>query len=63
MRFSRTGQFLVRMAEHVAASLAVEPGDFETGRFGQQGSLGQAHAWFGDAIGPLTAELNERRAA
>ncbi len=63
MRFCRAGQSLVRMAEHIAASLAIEPGDFETSRFGQQGSLGRAHTWFGDALGPLMAELNERRAA
>ena len=63
MRFCRAGQSLVRMVEHVAASLVIEPGDFETRRFGQQGSLGRAHPWFGDTLGPLMAELNERREA
>ena len=51
------------MAAHIASSLAIEPADFETGWFGQQGSLGRAHALFGDALRPLLAELNERLAA
>ena len=55
--------WLDRMAEHIAASLAIEPADFETGWFGQQGSLGRAHALFGDEITPLMAELNEKLAA
>ena len=56
-------EWLDRMAEHIAASLAIEPEDFETGWFGQQGSLGRAHALFGDGLRPLMAELNERLAA
>ncbi len=55
--------WLDRMAEHIAASLAIEPADFETGWFGQQGSLGRAHALFGDELTPLMAELNEKLAA
>ena len=51
------------MAEHIATSLAIEPEDFETGWFGQHGSLGRAHALFGDKLQPLMAELNERLAA
>ncbi len=51
------------MAEHIATSLAIEPEDFETGWFGQHGSLGKAHALFGDTLRPLMAELNERLAA
>ena len=56
-------QWLDRMAEHIATSLAINPHDFETGWFGQQGSLGRAHALFGDELKPLMAELNERLAA
>jgi type I site-specific restriction endonuclease len=56
-------EWLDRMAEHIAASLAIEPEDFETGWFGQQGSLGKAHALFGDRLKPLMEELNERLAA
>ena len=56
-------QWLDRMAEHIATSLAIEPADFETGWFGQHGSLGKAHALFGGRLAPLMAELNERLAA
>ena len=56
-------EWLDRMAEHIATSLAIEPTDFETGWFNQHGSLGHAHALFGDQLGPLLAELNEKLAA
>jgi type I restriction enzyme R subunit len=56
-------EWLDRMAEHIATSLAIAPDDFETGWFGQHGSLGQAHVLFGDNLKPLMAELNERLAA
>ena len=56
-------EWLDRMAEHIATSLSIEPGDFEDGWFGQHGSLGRAHALFGDKLQPLLAELNERLAA
>jgi len=56
-------EWLDRMAEHIATSLAIEPEDFEVGWFGQHGSLGHAHALFGDKLKPLMAELNERLAA
>ena len=51
------------LAEHIATSLAIAPEDFEAGWFGQHGSLGHAHALFGDKLAPLMAELNERLAA
>jgi EcoEI R protein C-terminal len=51
------------MAEHIATSLAIAPEDFEAGWFGQHGSLGRAHALFGDKLRPLMTELNERLAA
>jgi type I restriction enzyme R subunit len=56
-------QWLDRMAEHIATSLAIRPADFEAGWFGQHGSLGRAHALFGDRLKPLMTELNERLAA
>ena len=56
-------EWLDRIAEHIGNSLAIEPEDFESGWFGQQGSLGRAHALFGDQLRPLLAELNERLAA
>ena len=55
--------WLDHMAEHIGNSLAIEPRDFESGWFGQQGSLGQAHALFGEQLKPLMTELNERLAA
>jgi type I restriction enzyme R subunit len=56
-------EWLDRMAEHIATSLAIEPQDFEDGWFGQHGSLGGACAVFGDRLKPLMNELNERLAA
>lgn len=56
-------EWLDRMAEHIATSLAIQPADFEAGWFGQHGSLGRAHALFGDKLKPLMTELNERLAA
>ena len=56
-------EWLDRMAGHIATSLAIEPEDFQTGWFGQQSSLGRAHALFGDRLEPLIAELNEQLAA
>jgi type I restriction enzyme R subunit len=56
-------EWLDRMAEHIATSLVIQPEDFETGWFGQQGSLGRAHALFGDKLQPLMTDLNEKLAA
>jgi type I restriction enzyme R subunit len=56
-------EWLDRMAEHIATSLSLAPDDFESGWFGQQGSLGRAHALFGEKLNPLMRELNERLAA
>jgi type I restriction enzyme R subunit len=56
-------EWLDRMAEHMATSLAIQPEDFEAGWFGQHGSLGRAHALFGGKLKPLMSELNERLAA
>ncbi len=56
-------EWLDRIAEHIATSLEIQPDDFQDGWFGQHGSLGRAHALFGDQLQPLLAELNERLAA
>lgn len=56
-------EWLDRMAEHIATSLAIQPDDFQDGWFGQQGSLGRVHVLFGERLAPLLAELNERLAA
>jgi type I restriction enzyme R subunit len=56
-------EWLDHIAEHIATSLAIAPADFETGWFGQHGSLGHAHALFGDKLKPLMTELNDRLAA
>lgn len=60
---SEQREWLDRIAEHIATSLSIEPEDFEDGWFGQQGSLGKAHALFGNNLQPLMVELNERLAA
>jgi type I restriction enzyme R subunit len=56
-------EWLDRMAEHIATSIEIQPDDFQDGWFGQHGSLGHAHALFGDRLTPLLAELNDRLAA
>ena len=56
-------EWLDRMAEHIATSLEIQVVDFEAGWFGQQGSLGRAHALFGRELNDLLRELNERLAA
>jgi type I restriction enzyme R subunit len=56
-------EWLDRMAEHIATSLAIEPDAFQDGWFGQQGGYGRAFKVFGDTLQPLLAELNERLAA
>jgi type I restriction enzyme R subunit len=56
-------EWLDRMAEHIATSLAIAPDDFETGWFGQHGSFGRARALFGDKLKSLMTELNDRLAA
>jgi type I restriction enzyme R subunit len=55
--------WLDRMAEHIATSLAIDTDDFQDGWFGQHGSLGKAYALFGEKLKPLLAELNETLAA
>ena len=56
-------EWLDRMEDHIATSLAIEPKDFETGWFSQHGSLGKAHALFGNKLNVLMVELIERLVA
>jgi type I restriction enzyme R subunit len=56
-------EWLDRIAEHIATSLAIEADAFEDGWFGQQGGYGRAFKVFGDTLKPLLTELNERLAA
>ena len=52
-----------RSADHVAASLAITPDDFQFAPFVQQGGLGKAYELFGDELPTLLDELNEALAA
>jgi type I restriction enzyme R subunit len=56
-------EWLDRIADHLATSLAIRRSDFELGWFSQHGSLGRAYAVFGRDLDPLLAELNEALAA
>ena len=56
-------EWLSRIAEHIATSLAIDPDAFQDGWFGQQGGYGRAFKVFGDTLPKLLEELNERLAA
>ena len=56
-------EWLDRMADHIANSLAITRDDFEIGWFGQQGGLGRAHGLFGADLDALLDELGEALAA
>ena len=51
--------WLVLIRDHVAASLAITPEDFEEVPFVQHGGLGKAVELFGDDLSPLLDELTE----
>jgi type I restriction enzyme, R subunit len=55
--------WLKRIRDHVAASLAISPEDFDYAPFAQHGGLGKAYELFGDDLTPLLDELNEALAA
>ena len=52
-------QWIERIRDHIAASLAISPDDFQYTPFSQHGGLGKASQIFGDQLGPLIDELNE----
>jgi type I restriction enzyme R subunit len=56
-------RWLDEIADHVAASLAITPDDFQGVPFIQQGGLGKAYELFGDELNSLLDELNEALAA
>lgn len=51
-------QWLDKIAEHIATSLAIEIDDFQDGWFAQRGSLGKAHELFGERLPTLLDDLN-----
>jgi type I restriction enzyme R subunit len=55
--------WLEMIRDAVAASMTVEPDDFEGVPFVARGGLGRAYQLFGDELPALLAELNERLAA
>jgi len=56
-------RWLEAIRDHIAASLSVEPDDFELDPFINWGGLGRAQQVFGDQLFPLLTELNEVLAA
>ena len=56
-------QWLERIRDHIAASLAISSDDFQYTPFSQHGGLGKAYEVFGDQLSPLLDELNEALAA
>jgi type I restriction enzyme R subunit len=56
-------QWLDQIAGHIATSVVIEREDFETGWFGQHGTLGRAFQLFGNRLDGLIAELNEKLVA
>ncbi len=60
MRFTdEQRQWLEAIRDHIAASLTIEPDDFEFEPFIQRGGLGKAKQVFGPQFQPLLNELNE----
>jgi type I restriction enzyme R subunit len=52
-------RWLEMIRDHIAASVTIEPEDFDLAPFNQQGGLGRAYTLFGDRLNPLLQELNE----
>lgn len=55
--------WLQDMRDHVAASLRIEPDDFEYAPFAQRGGIGRVYQVFGPELPELLEELNEVLAA
>ncbi|MFG0298547.1 MAG: DEAD/DEAH box helicase family protein [Phycisphaerales bacterium JB047] len=51
-------QWLDKMAEHIATSLAIENDDFNNGWFARKGNLGKAYQLFGDQLEGIMSEMN-----
>jgi type I restriction enzyme R subunit len=56
-------QWLTAIRDHIAASVSIEPDDFELPPFSQWGGLGKAHKVFGADLQPILEQLNEVLAA
>jgi type I restriction enzyme R subunit len=56
-------QWLDAIKDHIAASLSIEPDDFEYAPFTQLGGIGKAHDLFGDGLSAILDELNAGLAA
>ena len=51
-------RWLEDIRDHIAGSVSIEPGDFESVPFNQQGGLMGAHTVFGDELQSIIEELN-----
>jgi type I restriction enzyme, R subunit len=56
-------QWLTAIRDHIAASVSIEPDDFELPPFSQWGGLGKAYKVFGADMRPILDQLNEALAA
>ncbi len=56
-------RWLDAIKDHIATSLAVDRDDFEYAPFSQMGGLGAVYGAFGEDLGAVLDELNERLAA
>jgi type I restriction enzyme R subunit len=50
--------WLDKIAEHIATSLAIEIDDLQDGWFAQRGNIGKAHELFGDRLPVILTEMN-----
>jgi len=56
-------EWLRRMRDQIASSMAIAPDDFQYTPFVEHGGLGRAYKLFGDQLNPLLGELSEALAA
>jgi type I restriction enzyme R subunit len=56
-------RWLELIRDHIAASVTIEPDDFDYSPFHDRGGLGRAYQLFGDELATLLQDLNERLAA
>ena len=56
-------RWLELIRDHIAASVAIQPPDFDEVPFAQHGGLGKVYQLFGDGLAPLLDELNQVLAA
>jgi type I restriction enzyme R subunit len=56
-------RWLEMIRDHIAANLAIEPGDFEYAPFSQEGGLGKVHQVFGGEFREVLVALNKELVA